>query len=74
MTPTQFRRVRELFEQAIDIAPSELTAWLNVHAGDASEVRRELEALFRAQSARSILALTLPPVCRRCGGPSVSAR
>lgn len=47
MTPTQFRRMRELFEQAVDIAPSELTAWLDLHAGDDPEVRGELDALLR---------------------------
>ena len=50
MTPTQFRCMRELFEQAIDIAPSELAAWLNVHGGDDAVVRRELEAVLLAQS------------------------
>ena len=50
MTPTQFRRMRDLFEQAVDVAPSELTAWLDLHAGDDREVRDELEALLRAQS------------------------
>lgn len=47
MTPAQFQRVRELFEQAADIAPSELPAWLDRHAGDDPEVRRELETLLR---------------------------
>ena len=47
MTPDQFLRLRELFEQAIDLAPSELPAWLDRHAGDDPEVRRELETLLR---------------------------
>jgi serine/threonine protein kinase len=47
MTPTQFRRVRDLFEQAADIQPLELTAWLDRNAGDDPEVRRELETLLR---------------------------
>lgn len=47
MTPTQFRRVRELFEQAVDVAPSGLAAWLDRHAGDDPEIRRELDTLLR---------------------------
>jgi serine/threonine protein kinase len=50
MTREQFRRVRELFEQAVDIKPSELRAWLEHHAGDDAEVRQEVEALISADS------------------------
>lgn len=50
MTPTQFRRVRELFEQAADIQPFELENWLDRNAGDDPVVRRELETLLRVDA------------------------
>jgi predicted Ser/Thr protein kinase len=50
MTPEQFRRVRELFEQAVDLEPSELAAWIERQAGDDPDVRRELDVLLRANS------------------------
>jgi serine/threonine protein kinase len=50
MTPSQFRRVRELFEQAAGITPSELADWLDRNAGDDPVVRLELEALLRVDA------------------------
>lgn len=50
MTPSQFRRVRDLFEQAGGLTLSELSAWLDRQGVDDPEVRRELEALIRADS------------------------
>jgi predicted Ser/Thr protein kinase len=46
MTPEQFKRVRDLFEQAADVKPADLRAWLDRHAGDDAEVRHMAETLL----------------------------
>ena len=50
MTPEQFRRVRELFEQVVDVKPSALHDWLERKAADDPEVRGEVLALLLADS------------------------
>ncbi len=49
MTPEQQRRVRDLFEQAIDRAPTDADAWVRAQAGDAI-VRDEVLALLAHHS------------------------
>jgi predicted Ser/Thr protein kinase len=50
MTPTQWQRVRDLFEEAIDREPGEVTAWLVAHAADDAEVRDEVLSLLAHHS------------------------
>jgi hypothetical protein len=61
VTPQQFQRVREIFEQAVDAEPSNLEAWLDRHGGDDPEVRAEVAALLNYNS-RTGRFLAEPPV------------
>src|SRR5713226_4269032 len=57
MTPQQWQRVRDLFEQAIDQNPPDLPEWLARQAGDAPEVAAEAASLLEHHSrAGSFLA------------------
>lgn len=49
MTADQHRRVRELFENALDVPAGELDAWLSAHCDD-GEVRREVASLLASHS------------------------
>lgn len=46
MTPEQRRRVRDLFEAAVDLDAAEATRWIDAAAGDDDAVRRELRSLW----------------------------
>lgn len=46
LTPEQFRRVRDLFEQALDAQPADLGAWLSARVPDDPQVLREAAALL----------------------------
>ena len=46
MTPDQRRRVRDLFEQALDREPADAREWLVASAGDDPIVRDEVLSLF----------------------------
>ncbi len=46
MTPETYARLKELFQQATDLATGERTAFLNRECGDDGELRRELEELL----------------------------
>jgi serine/threonine-protein kinase len=46
MTEAQWRRVRDLFERALDQDPSAVTVWLDAQAGDDAQVRAEVESLL----------------------------
>src|SRR5262245_2156085 len=46
MTPGQHQRVRELFEAAIDLPPSDARAWIQSEAGGDREVASEALSLF----------------------------
>ncbi|OFW27345.1 MAG: hypothetical protein A3H97_10890 [Acidobacteria bacterium RIFCSPLOWO2_02_FULL_65_29] len=50
LTAEQFRRVRDLFEQALDAQPTDLSAWLGERAPDDPQVLREAAALLNANS------------------------
>jgi len=65
MTPEQYARVRVLFDEAIDVAPDRLEAWLAARCEDEA-VRREVASLlashsrageFLTQPAGSLVAL-----------------
>jgi serine/threonine protein kinase len=46
MTPEQWRRVRDLFEHALEEQPPSLAGWLDSRVPDDPAVRRELESLL----------------------------
>jgi len=50
LTPEQFRRVRELFEQALEAEPADQQAWLDANAGDDPSIHREVGALLHINS------------------------
>ena len=50
MTPEQFRRVRDLFEAALESEPPDLRAWLEARTADDPEVRQEVGALLNLNS------------------------
>jgi serine/threonine protein kinase len=50
MTPEQHRRVRDLFERALEESPSAASAWIAREASDDSAVRRELASLLEHHS------------------------
>ena len=50
MTPQQFQRVRELFEQALEAEPADLAVWLDAQAAADPDVRREVAALLQVNS------------------------
>jgi serine/threonine protein kinase len=57
MTPDQRRRARDLFEGALEHAPADVFAWLDVAAADDSIVRAEVRSLLEHHSrAGSFLA------------------
>ena len=51
MTQDQLRRVRELFERALEDEPPDLAAWLIREAGDDAEVWEEAASLLRHHAA-----------------------
>jgi serine/threonine protein kinase len=51
MTQDQWRRMRELFERALEEEPPDLPAWLHREAGDDAEVREEAASLLRHHAA-----------------------
>jgi eukaryotic-like serine/threonine-protein kinase len=60
MTSTQWQRVRELFEAAVDAQPPDLRRWLQAECDDA-EVRDEVESLLNHHSrAGSFLNQPVP--------------
>jgi serine/threonine protein kinase len=67
MTTEQWRRVRELFEQAFDDQPTDISTWLaRVAAGDDQAVRDEVASLF-AHNSRMGRFLS-DPVTERVSG------
>jgi tRNA A-37 threonylcarbamoyl transferase component Bud32 len=61
VSPEQFRRVRDLFDQALEADPADVRAWLDQRAGDDPEVRREAAALLKLHSrAGSFLSAGVP--------------
>lgn len=50
MTAEQRQRVRDLFEEALDLNSSEIPGWLAREAGDDPEVAAEVASLFRHHS------------------------
>jgi predicted Ser/Thr protein kinase len=50
MTAEQWRRTRDLFEQALEQAPDDLHAWLEREAADDPEVRAEVGSLLEHHS------------------------
>lgn len=54
MTPEQWQRVRDLFEQVLEESPPSLSAWLDLHVGDDSVVRRELASLLNHHSRAGV--------------------
>ena len=46
MRPTEWQKVRDLFERALDLAPGERAGFLVDECGGEAEVRREVEALL----------------------------
>jgi len=51
MTQDQWRRMRELFERALEEEPPDLAGWLHREAGDDAEVREEAASLLRHHAA-----------------------
>ena len=49
MTADQHRRVRELFENALDVPAGEIDAWLAAHCAD-GEVRGEVASLLASHA------------------------
>jgi serine/threonine protein kinase len=59
MTPSQWQRVRELFEAALEMPPSAAREWIQAEAADDSEVGAEALSLFD-YSTRAGAFLTKP--------------
>ena len=50
MTPAQFQRVRELFEQALEAEPADVSAWLDQHASGDRQVRTSIQHIGRERA------------------------
>ena len=46
MTPEQQRRVRDLFEVAVDLSSNDRVAWVDREAADDPEIRAEVLSLL----------------------------
>jgi serine/threonine protein kinase len=67
MTPQQFQRLRELFEQALLLAPEKRAAFLEQACGPDASLRREVEELLEAQAATQVW-VDRPAVAMLAGG------
>src|SRR6478672_9852869 len=55
MTPDRWQEVDKIFQAAIELDPSERTAFLNNACGNDEELRREVESLISSDSERRSL-------------------
>ena len=56
MTPERWRRIKVIFDEAVDLDPASRTALLHLQCGQDLELRREVEVLLKSdESAKSSL-------------------
>ncbi len=55
MTPEQFRRARDLFEQALENPPEDVSAWVAREAGDTRVAAEVLSLLHHHSRAGAFL-------------------
>jgi len=56
MSAEAWKRVRESFEAALDVAPSERSGWLDEHVGASGTLREEVERLLAASEDEGFLS------------------
>jgi Tol biopolymer transport system component len=61
MSPERYRRISELFQQALELGPSEREVFLAANCGDDAELRRHVGALLALDSEGEILAAPPTP-------------
>src|SRR5437868_7506635 len=66
MTPEQWRRVKEIFQQALDVDAAERTVFLHQACADDAELRQQIEALL--VSDRNIGDFLAEPAIHLAGG------
>ena len=67
------QRIAELFDQAIEIAPENLEAWLTEHCGDDTALRAQLQHLLRADAKAADFMEVPPPMIAAVAASASSA-
>ena len=76
LTPERFRRIRDLFEGALDRAPEERRAFIEIACGSDTALRTEVERMLEVEDAKascSSCGATMAAddrFCRACGTPA----
>ncbi len=73
MTDVQWRRVRELFDSAIELDRQDRAQWLNDVCGSDEDVRREVESLLQHEQRADAAFLLSPQVDGGRYGPARTA-